>query len=122
MEDIIFVCKNGEEIRISPDHDLMKIYAYKTNGDVIGRFEFDWCDSGCLLTWAFLDLNEKKYTNQGIGEKIIDIACNIFDGPIYARYPDGQQHDDGSHLTGNAPGFVNKLISKGKMRFLGDQG
>lgn len=47
-----------------------------------------------------------------MGEAALRLFLANTEGIIYARENDGQRRDDGSHLTGDAPIFVEKMQAK----------
>jgi len=68
------------------------------------------------LTWAYLDGMDGSYVRQGIGRRCLELVREISGLEIVAADVDGQRHDDGSHLTGDAPGFVARMRQDGLIR------
>ncbi len=94
------------------------VFAYSADGKEIGCFRFrdesmvpgKWL---YLLTYCFLDKQGNSYKRQGIGEAILRFFAEYHEAEICAQDNDGQRRDDGSHLTGDAVGFVARMRKKG---------
>ena len=115
MSDL-FRCNNGEEVRIAIDEFAdFETKVIGPSGEEIGRFEFraDWECGYLLLSWMYLDLKDPKWKNQGIGREILLRIKEMTSLTIVTREDDGFVQDDGSHLTGDAPGFVAKMCQEG---------
>jgi hypothetical protein len=109
-----YTCRNGEEVTIEFDDTSYTARAFDVHRQEVGRFEFDEHDGPVLkLVWAYLDRVDKKYKRQGIGCRILQIAKERYGMPIVAEDNDGLRKDDGSHLTGDAPGFVSQMRRRG---------
>lgn len=105
----IFTCANGEKVRLVVDQDATTIKVTTLPDDqAIGSIEFDCTDEGTKLIWAHLEGQNGRLRRQGIGRKCLQMADELW-GPIWAEIHDGIARDDGSHLTGDAPAFVNKM-------------
>jgi len=61
----------------------------------------------------YLDKLGDKYKKQGIGRACVELFNDYFDVIVTAEENDGIPKDDGSHLTHDAPGFVQKLREEG---------
>ncbi|UWQ57285.1 hypothetical protein K3722_12195 [Leisingera caerulea] len=108
---------NGETVDIDVD-DCNYITKVRTrSGEVIGSIQFRFIEfpSGEVLkmTHAFLDELGPRYLDQGIGTECVRLMREATGLPIIASPDDGSVKPDGSHLTGRAPAFVEKLIAKG---------
>lgn len=82
----------------------------------IGKINFSYRDEGFPgrsdyyhITWMYLDLKERSYRHKGIGREALKYHQEIYGLPITASDNDGLRKDDGSHLTGDAPYFVEKM-------------
>ncbi|ATG20937.1 hypothetical protein CO705_14190 [Ralstonia pickettii] len=109
--------KNDREISLELDEDSLIVKATH-NGTLIGKMEFveieqDRGPSAYKLIWMYLDMAGPEYKSCGIGQKILELMNEFTGGPIIAGSGDGRQSDDGSHLTGDGPGFVAKMRSRG---------
>jgi hypothetical protein len=49
----------------------------------------------------------------GIGRRCLQLHKEIFDSPLTAGTNNGSTSHDGSHLTGNGPGFIAKMRNEG---------
>lgn len=58
-----------------------------------------------------LSLDQCKH--KGIGRKCLQLHKDIFDSPITASDSYGDRSDDGSHLTGDGPPFIARMIQEG---------
>ncbi|MBI2794155.1 MAG: hypothetical protein HYX66_05835 [Ignavibacteria bacterium] len=56
---------------------------------------------------------EPNHKMQGIGTEILKRHKQQYGLSIRAAENDGQRRDDGSHLTGDAPGFVSRMKERG---------
>ncbi|MCY4002368.1 MAG: hypothetical protein OXF33_01455 [Rhodospirillales bacterium] len=65
------------------------------------------------LTQAFLDTSDRSYLRKGIGRRCLELVREISGLSITASEHDGLPREDGSHLTGDAPGFVDKMRAEG---------
>lgn len=116
-----FKIKTGEVVTISIDDDGENIIVHNQSGIKIGKIElakheqdddytsYEWYK----ITWMFLDAAGNKYTHQGIGRECLKWHKEIYMLPITAAEDNGQTYDDGSHLTGDAPGFIRKMREEG---------
>jgi len=97
-------------IRINDDKEI----SYLENDIEIGNYddfvfaEDEFNHSSYLLARMYVPI-----TKQGLGRETIKFFSEYFDVSIWARGHDGIRRDDGSHLTEDAPGFVDKMIEEG---------
>lgn len=108
----IYKLSNGKiiTIRINDDSEI----SYIENGIEIGKYEdfvfiedeFD--SSKYLLARMYVPIK-----GQGLGRATIEFFTEYFDATIWARNNDGIEREDGSHLTEDAPSFVDKMIEEG---------
>lgn len=112
--DTTFKCRNGSTITIRIDEfDDFSVTVFDEGGIKLGQMNFS-DDDGCLkLTWAYLDQSDPVWCRQGIGQEILRQVKEVSGCPIVASDNDGIRHDDGSHLTGDAPGFVARMREEG---------
>ena len=73
------------------------------------------------LTHAFLDEAGRDYLRKGIGRRCLNLIREASGLPITASEDDGQRREDGSHLTGDAPGFVAKMREEGLIEGVGER-
>lgn len=64
------------------------------------------------LTHAFIEGGGGKYKHQGIGTEAFRLFRECTGAEVTFSENDGLQKDDGSHVTGDAPGFVASLKAK----------
>ncbi|MGL1921320.1 MAG: GNAT family N-acetyltransferase [Hyphomicrobiales bacterium] len=112
-----FKMKNGNQIELTVDDITNAVVAKNCDGQLIGGIEFSYIEdpNGSYLKIVNLFLNKAgpEYLRQGIGRACIKLVIEVTGFPICAVFDNGQRLDDGSHLTGDAPGFVSKLIEEG---------
>ncbi len=97
-------------IRINDDSEI----SYLENGLEIGNYddfvfiedEFD--PYKYLLARMYVPIK-----GQGLGRATIEFFTEYFDAKVWARNNDGIEREDGSRLTEDAPGFVDKMIEEG---------
>jgi len=75
-----------------------------------GEFEFKYLDDG---SYKLMRMYSEPCKGGGIGRAALEMFQDIVGGQVVVSQNDGQVRDDGSHLTQDAPGFVNKMISEG---------
>lgn len=109
------ITNHGEVIEIEIDFEFTEISFKNSIGEEIGKFEFSPNDGFeyYKLVWGYMDLKDKKYKHQGIGREGLIFFKEYTGGLIYANENDGLKCDDGSHLTGDAPTFVDIMRDEG---------
>jgi len=113
---------DGRTIFIELDDDLELIEILDANRQLIGKIELRLIDEDdeqrnhYLLSWAYLDLAGDSYKRCGIGRTALQLHQELAEYPIVARDNDGIRQDDGSHLTGDAPGFVEQMRKEGLIK------
>jgi hypothetical protein len=104
---------SGEVVEIRFEDDSVAVYA---GGEEVGRLSFRQIeepeDTYYHMTHAFIEGGGGAYKRQGIGTEAIRLFLECTGGPITFSDDDGIQRDDGSHLTGDAPGFVASIKAK----------
>ena len=90
------------------------------SGKLVGEIEFRLIEGPgkglgdvLKLTSAYLDKSGPEYKGRGIGRRCLQLMREASGLEITASEFDGQRQDDGSHLTGDAPGFVAKMREEG---------
>ena len=111
--------EDGRCITIDVSDDSRIKITDKQNTE-IGAIELSYVDyelpgtsSSYKITWMYLDLKDNSYTKKGIGRQALIFFQEIYGMPITASENDGLKKDDGSHLTQNAPYFVEKMRDEG---------
>jgi len=111
--------KNGRDIELIFDEDDLSCEA-KYEGKRLGIFRFTELDSDdsttLLMTHCHLE-DQPGFTDCGIGTLIIMLVVET-GYTVFARRHDGMKRSDGSHLTGDAPVFVESLIKKGLIKYV----
>lgn len=113
----LFQCKDGREVSIHVDEMDYEVIVLDMAGREIGKMEFrfveDVTEDYLKLAWAYLDKVDPSYCKKGIGRECLRLVAEASGLPIVAADNDGHQQDDGSHLTGDAPGFVERMRAEG---------
>ena len=112
--------RNKRLVDITVDEcDFSVVVTDAESGDKVGDMMFEFIEdtghgSCCLkLTWVYLDQAGSDYKYQGIGRRCLELVRQASGMEIVAAENDGQQQEDGSHLTGDAPGFVARMREEG---------
>lgn len=118
MQRMEFNCKNGQSVWIEVDENFDYFTIVKNDlGTEVGRLEFriidDEYESYLKLCWAYMDLKDEQFKFQGIGRECLRLVKEVSGLPIVTSDHDGQQQNDGSHLTGDAPAFVERMRKEG---------
>jgi len=114
-----FTCKDGRKVSIEIDEETYAADVTSDDGADIGRMEFAEDDRGLLkVVWANLDKQKRSYVRQGIGRECLRLLKKAYNKSITASENDGLRSGDGSHLTGDAPGFVQKMREEGLILYL----
>lgn len=109
---------SGETVVLRLENDSVEVYI---GNDEIGRLDFrvyevprgsGWEEEVYHLTHAFIEGGGGKYKYQGIGTEAIRLLMESTGAEITFSDNDGQIKDDGSHLTGDGPGFVESIRRK----------
>lgn len=114
MIDTTFECRNGRIVTIMIDDENDFCAAvFDELGANLGTMNFSEDDGRLKLVWAYLDQSDPAWCRQGIGREILHQVKECSGFQILASDNDGMKHDDGSHLTGDAPAFVAKMRDEG---------
>lgn len=81
------------------------------HGNSVGEFEFQEIDYG--NGYKIMRMYTNEYKNTGLGSAALNYFLEVYEGPLYTSPNDGSARDDGSHLTEDAPSFVQHMIAKG---------
>ena len=108
--------KDGRTVVLRLDDSGETIAAETADGRQIGRMELRQVEDDHMtyyrLTWMYLDVLDSSYKRQGIGREALLFHRRTFDCPICVADDSGLKREDGSHLTGDAPGFVVRMITE----------
>ena len=111
------VLDSGEIVELRFDEDSVAIFA---QDEEVGRLSFrpydvpvNQYEETCFhLTHAFIEGGGGKFKHQGIGTEAFRLFRECTGAEVTFSENDGIKRDDGSHLTGDAPGFVASLKAK----------
>lgn len=98
-----------ESVKICIDEDELKLLVFNNDNENIGRIELSALENGYYIQWMYLDILSDRYKHKGIGRAALTFFKNSYSMPIYANDNNGLVSYDGSHLTGDAPLFINKM-------------
>lgn len=106
----------GRQIEIQLADDYSEVVG-RHNGSRIGAISFrhDWGDEPGIpehLYITHLDISA-PYCYAGIGSQMLEFVKSETGLPIVAADNDGIERGDGSHLTGDGPGFVAAMRRRG---------
>jgi hypothetical protein len=102
-----------ECVIIAIDEDETSIIVFTEENEKIGNINLIEIDDYYYITWMYLDQLSPKYKRKGIGQACLEFFSEVFRMPIVAAQDDGHTKSDGSHLTGDAPAFIEKMRAKG---------
>lgn len=108
-----FRLDDGGAIAIVLADDGSRIDVRTDDGQEIGHADLCEHDGVYRLTWMFLDRAGPQFKHRGLGREALRFHKDYFGCPIIAADNDGIRRADGSHLTGDAPGFVAKMRAEG---------
>lgn len=112
-----YTTPDGRNVDIQIDDNGEKISVLDDRGQEIGSFDLslieDEYSEHYKITWMYLDKQGRGYLRQGIGRAALQFHKEIFNTHIVSSNNDGIVKGDGSHLTGDAPGFISKMRQEG---------
>lgn len=116
-ESRIYRIKDGRHVRIEVDDFFEQVQAFDEKDGEIGRFkfleiEFDEIpqqEDTFKFIWGYLDSIDDSYKRQGIGRQMLLDFKWLSGAKIVASQNDGMRHNDGSHLTDDAPPFIAQM-------------
>jgi hypothetical protein len=105
---------DGRSVDIEIDDTGQEITVRAVNGPKLGSIELQGTDSGHYhLKRMYLDQDGGAFKRCGIGRQALKFHNESF-GCLFTAAPnDGQEREDGSHLTGDAPRFIRKMRDEG---------
>jgi hypothetical protein len=111
-----FSTPNRSVVTIEVDEDDYSAIVFDQSGNRIGAIECRLVENDMgpsrdflKMTNAFLEGNNGQFLHQGIGTRCIELLREVTGFSICVARHDGQRQEDGSHLTGDAPAFADKL-------------
>ncbi len=99
--------RSGEDIELTFNGTNAK--ASNSKKELVSGFTFEETEDG----YYHLTHMNSCPPGEGIGTEIIKYVKEITDSYVTFSEDDGNKKEDGSHLTGNGPAFVNSLRKKG---------
>jgi hypothetical protein len=105
------ILKNGSSVTMHLSEEWDKISFSQNGGKLKGEFLFEDKNenqSSFLLKRFY---SPKKFIRLGLGEAVLRFFKSQTEATIWARESDGVTRNDCSHLTGEAPAFVEKMQS-----------
>lgn len=105
---------DGPEVVIKVNYDGSEILVHTASGVEIGGFELDLLEDGAYyITRMGLERAGEQFRHKGIGRQALKLHKKVFEARIRAASDDGIPLPDGSHLTGDAPAFIQKMREEG---------
>ena len=95
-------------LKISDDLTQITFWFNQTQLGKDDDFCFKDFEDGYLLSRMYVPIKQ-----MGLGRAALEFFITYTKQKIYARMNDGIKRDDGSHLTGDALGFVYKMRKEG---------
>lgn len=115
MKEVDFLASDGKTYQIQiddPGDEINVLFQGAKKGSISLRLiEGDQpCQPDAYhITHLALD----SCSHLGIGRRCLQFHRELFDAPITAGSNDGTKCDDGSHLTGDGPGFITRMKAEG---------
>lgn len=124
MEDEpeLYTTKDARIVELDWSDDEMKVWTSGETRELIGTFSFAYVEGpsgrGTDDYWHLTHLHLEgpasdphSSRGQGIGREIIrQVGVHT---SIVFTLDDGNRRDDGSHLTGDGPGFARRMVAEG---------
>lgn len=116
MSHIDFNAADGRTYVIEIDDDGVEI-TVSHQGQKLGTITLSRQEEGddrhIHTYYHIINLSLDDCAGIGIGRRCLMFHREEFDAPITAGTANGQKMDDGSHLTGNGPGFIARMRELG---------
>lgn len=113
-----FTAKDGKRYQIKIDDEGTQISVH-LSGTMLGTIELTHKEEGevekggCYEWFHITNLSLDKCKFKGIGRECLIFHKESFGIPITAGKSDGSKSEDGSHLTGDGVGFIDKMRKEG---------
>jgi hypothetical protein len=115
----------GTLVRLEVDDELTEVTARTADGREIGHLRFRLFEGDddhhiapyYKLVWAHLNFLGAGYTHQGIGHAALRFWNGLSGQAAAVERHTGIPNDEGSHLTGDAPGFVARMVDAGLLYY-----
>lgn len=116
MSKTNFVAKDGKTYVIEIDdfgEDITVLHQGQSIGTITLAQREAQDGHGTRIYYHLVNLSLDKCSGLGIGRHCLELHRQEFDAPITAENVNGPKKEDGSHLTGNGPGFVTRMRALG---------
>ena len=114
--DKLFAAKDGNIYLIEVEHDGCEINVSRGIRR-LGQINLDYRCGDTKLGQAdyfhITHLSLGKCKRLGIGRACLEFHKELYDCPLTAGYGGSGQAEDGSHLTGDGPGFIAAMRALG---------
>ncbi|WP_124513902.1 hypothetical protein [Acidovorax sp. FJL06] len=115
MSEVIFTASDGQTYEISVD-DFGEEIRVVLGGKTVGTISLRYIEGDPPRqpdTYHITHLALEECAHRGIGRRCLELHREVFSSPITAGADNGTTSDDGSHLTGDGPGFIAKMSKAG---------
>ncbi len=130
-DEIKITTPDGRLVIVGMDDAAEEVTARTSTGEKIGGISFTFYQDDYghgqgqeyyLITGLDLEgpNGSRAYLRQGVGRQCIELLAS-YGIAVVARRPDGQQYDDGSHLTGDGPAFIEQMVKEGLVSWDGGE-
>jgi hypothetical protein len=109
-----FITQSGQQYDIDVT-DGSEILVTK-NGEKCGSIVLSYREGdGQMIpdTYHITNLGLEDCKGQGVGRRCLELHKENFGEPLTAGSSHSGKQDDGSHLTGDGPGFIEKMREEG---------
>jgi len=114
MNSEIFKAKNGREYRIEiDDGDEISVWLDDVKKGMISLRWIEGPEDAGSDYYHITHLALDACKGQGVGRRCLQFHQEVFDAAITAGNAHDGQMGDGSHLTGDGPGFIAKMRAEG---------
>ena len=105
---------DGRQVDIEIADSGLEVTVTAVDGPQLGSIELQATRSGEYhLKSMYLDRDGGAFKRCGIGRQALTFHNELF-GCLFTAAPnDGHEREDGSHLTGDAPRFIQKMRDEG---------
>jgi len=115
MNEVDFLASDGNTYKIQiddPGDEINVLFQGAKKGSISLRLiEGDLPCQPDIYHITHLALD--SCSHRGIGRRCLQFHRELFDAPITAGSNVGTKCDDGSHLTGDGPGFIARMKAEG---------
>lgn len=111
MTTTLFTSQSGQlyEIDVTDGSEILVTKDGKKCGSIL--LSCRECDDADYYHITNLGLEGCK--GEGVGRQCLKLHKEMFDAPLTAGSSHSGKQDDGSHLTGDGPGFIEKMRKEG---------